>query len=1108
MWVLAIAWFVGVIRNYPFIWNFFRIPVPIATAQYVCVTVAKSAEVTVANPTALLSYWMAFQESLGQTTHYSKTVPVLQSEDGKNYMVFECKRYIVQPDGSIKQAEAHIGPTNAEIHAGGQGLTIAQHRTLINTVGQNFIPFGVSPLGELIAEEIVTFFYLYQIMMYVVWFWFSYLIIAGVLFMVVCGSAIINIYLKRSNQATIADMCRYSTKCAVKRNGDWEPMCDSNDLVPGDVIRVKGLDWVLPCDLVLISGTAVCDESGLTGESMPISKSPLLDNDTIYDAHSGKAHTLYAGTICLQTGTGEGDDETIAVVSATGINTGKGELISQILFPVPMRFKYDEELPLVVAMLLVYAAVCFISSLVLQSNSGSKSTWTTKWAYAVFTVSQIVSPLLPITLMVGQIMSAQRLAEKEVFCLNPKRIAISGKIRVQCFDKTGTLTKEGLDFLGAQESAAGAFRPVSGGSNKDMAGLTDLTRWALATCHACHAYGDGLVGNQVEVKMFTAVGWDLIEKKGDDTPVVKSPSGETLTIVKRFEFQHARMSMSVIVKDSAGICHAFCKGSYERIKDLVSSGQASTLPGDFDSVSKKHALEGCYVLGLAHKKLGELTDAQIHDISRDASEEGLSCLGLILFRNELKEDSRAALVALKKGCVRSVMITGDNAQCGCYIARTSAMVEEDSRVILADLNAKKQVVWKEMGVDGAVEMSTEDIKIEVAKAKHFIKREDEAYISMPASEDPNVNNDIELAVTQKAFDKLVASGDMDDLLFFTRIYSRMSPEGKVDVVQMHMARGLIVGMCGDGGNDCGALRAAHAGVALSEAEASVVSPFTSRTKSVQSVVDLHKEGRASLAISFGSYKFLITYGQLFSVLKLVCFYYGVIMCMMDYLMIDGIAVLCLSYVLTLSHPVDELPAERPTSSLLGPSTLSSVIGMQVINVCILMSALAIMRGDNDYIVWPASKASGASWWTLGDNWETTVVFTVVFSQFVTSGLIFTFGGKWRKPVWENLPLFGFWLFAYVFTSYLMLSDANSVTDIFHIASRKFNSASNPSPVWEAALGAGVSPPSMSTGLRFQIWLLTAAGLLLAVAWEGIVIIGPVRDYFHKKYPPTREHFKF
>ena len=55
----------------------------------------------------------------------------------------------------------------------------------------------------------------------------------------------------------------------------------------------------------------------------------------------------------------------------------------------------------------------------------------------------------------------------------------------------------------------------------------------------------------------------------------------------------------------------------------------------------------------------------------------------------------------------------------------------------------------------------------------------------------------------------------------------------MEAVDLHRARGLVVAMCGDGGNDCGALRAAHAGIALSEAEASVVSPFTSKSKSVR-----------------------------------------------------------------------------------------------------------------------------------------------------------------------------------------------------------------------------------------------------------------------------------
>lgn len=78
-----------------------------------------------------------------------------------------------------------------------------------------------------------------------------------------------------------------------------------------------------------------------------------------------------------------------------------------------------------------------------------------------------------------------------------------------------------------------------------------------------------------------------------------------------------------------------------------------------------------------------------------------------------------------------------------------------------------------------------------------------------------------------------------------------------------------VGFCGDGGNDSGALKCAHAGIALSEAEASVVSHFSSNDRSIYSCVRVLRESRCSLDVSFSSYKYLIMYGEILAFVGLI-----------------------------------------------------------------------------------------------------------------------------------------------------------------------------------------------------------------------------------------------
>lgn len=94
------------------------------------------------------------------------------------------------------------------------------------------------------------------------------------------------------------------------------------------------------------------------------------------------------------------------------------------------------------------------------------------------------------------------------------------------------------------------------------------------------------------------------------------------------------------------------------------------------------------------------------------------------------------------------------------------------------------------------------------------------------------------------------------MLVKTQIFARMSPDEKNEVVERLQSLGYTVLMCGDGANDCAALKAADVGISLSEAEASVAAPFTSSTPDISCVIEVIKEGRAALVTSFSCFKYM------------------------------------------------------------------------------------------------------------------------------------------------------------------------------------------------------------------------------------------------------------
>ena len=68
----------------------------------------------------------------------------------------------------------------------------------------------------------------------------------------------------------------------------------------------------------------------------------------------------------------------------------------------------------------------------------------------IFTVA--VPPVLPLCMTIGMEFSLTRLKNQKIFCINPTKINVSGRVKVCCFDKTGTLTEDSLQLSGLQIS--------------------------------------------------------------------------------------------------------------------------------------------------------------------------------------------------------------------------------------------------------------------------------------------------------------------------------------------------------------------------------------------------------------------------------------------------------------------------------------------------------------------------------------------------------------------------------------------------------------------------------------------------------------------------------
>ncbi|KAI9276272.1 hypothetical protein BY458DRAFT_472850 [Sporodiniella umbellata] len=1106
MWYVFFLWFASLTVFKSRLPNFFRIQCSYDEGQYVQVERKESSIIFLDDEDRVVQF-VRYLEKMGKEAFgldvVVATAPLKTTSHGTKYFIYQCTRYVYHPLSQLfKPHHYELGQTNAELAQLSSGLTSDTAAEREEMVGPNFIEVYVPNVPMAVLREFSSFFYIYQFTALWLFYYFAYWQVGIADTAVILLSAIVKVYVRLKSEHRIKKMAEFTDRIQILRDGQWLETSTSA-LVPGDVFEVSE-GKTAPCDAVVLTGNIVADESSLTGEPLPIRKFPVRQDDpTPYDKMgAAKISTIYAGTIISQAQRTESDTPVMALVTNTGTSTDKGELVKKILFPTRVSFIFDEQIKVVFLILLCCGLVCLGLAIWLYAKG------TSAWFYAMFCICQLVSPLLPAALVVGQSVAASRLRKKQIYCVDLPRILMAGKVQLFCFDKTGTLTKEGLEFYGVkpinnvdaivqqrkENQTPGFDRHIS-----TVEEMPRLMQMGLASCHAVTTLNGQFIGNPVDIEMFRSSKWELKDEPDKEdyvdtlTPPMISPneSRSPIHVLKRFEFVHARMSMSVAILDQeTQKVHIFVKGAYEKIKDLC---VPESVPADYDATAADLARQGCYVLSLAHREIeldsiGGLKAFQ--NWNRDQMEEEIHFAGLIVFKNLLKEDTTESIAELKRGATRTIMITGDTALTGVYIARQCGMVESGARVLLGDLDkAQDRIVWSDVNEPEVFP----DINV------------DEMLLN--SSHTP-----IELAVTGKAFDWLCDRDLMRKYLLNTRVFARMTPTGKVTCIQLHMERG-ITAMTGDGGNDCGALRAAHVGIAMSDAEASIVSPFSTSIRSVRSCVELIRQGRGALATSITNYKYLVMYGQVMMMLKIYTFYFSITMSQNVWIAVDVFITVFLTWAVSQSYPAKRLEAQRPTARLLGPQTLASGLGVVAINWIFLASAFAMLFkqawfrcNEFDSTVVDISK-----WWLLADNFEAEVLAIVCLFQFINNAAVFNFGYKFRQHFYRNYALVFLWLLYFAIFSYCLLADPNRLGCLF-----RFNCGTKSvlaqegysvPPIYIEAYNTPLGHNVMPTDFRWKLWGICLGNCLAALAYERLVVIGPVHAFLAKRFPVERLQVK-
>ncbi|MFH1193629.1 MAG: HAD-IC family P-type ATPase [bacterium] len=427
---------------------------------------------------------------------------------------------------------------------------------------------------------------------------------------------------------------------AVKRGG-YEKEIEAELIALGDIVILNGGD-IVPADGRLIAAVNLeIDESGLTGESLPIYKniSPLKKDTVLAE----RKNMVFMGTV-VSAGRG------IFVATATGKNTRFGE-IALLLREVkeektPLEIRIEKFSYFLGAIISLMAAGIFIFGAV--SGRGVAEMFLISAAMAVASIPEGLPAAVTIILAFG----ARALLKQKALLRRMVAAETLGSASIICTDKTGTLTQGEMRAIGFETldgELAGLTKKLDSGQRK----ILEIGVKISVLCNNALLSGNGARGNLTERALLIF---------GKEAGFKKEKLEKEYPRLFEIPFSSERKYMATMHREGLKAV-IFAKGAPEILLSKCSRAKTGEKTNELSAESKKEiikkteeaAASGLRVLALAYKYAEAAEESFKEQDLRD-----MVYAGFISFKDPLRPHSAETVALARAAGIRTIMVTGDH----------------------------------------------------------------------------------------------------------------------------------------------------------------------------------------------------------------------------------------------------------------------------------------------------------------------------------------------------------------------------------------------------------------------------------------------------------------